>query len=214
MMAANAAVWSFDVISPFAYLALPEVSALPVAVRFRPVLFAGLLGHWGQLGPVEIPAKRLHTYRFCAHEAARRGVPFRFPPLHPFNPLRPMRLLSALDGAPEAVRAVMDYVWRDGGDVADDAAWSRLLAQLHVADEAALIEARGAKEVLRRNTEQAAAEGVFGVPTLSVGGEVFWGLDALPLARAFIDDPAILTRGELARATTLAAAPIAHARKR
>ena len=47
----------FDVISPFAYLAferLPQVlEGCNYAVEYRPVLFAGLLRHWGQKGPAE-----------------------------------------------------------------------------------------------------------------------------------------------------------------
>ena len=52
----------FDVISPYAYLAferLPQaLDGLPVTTAYRPVLFAGLLGQWGQKGPAEIEPKR------------------------------------------------------------------------------------------------------------------------------------------------------------
>lgn len=51
--------WYFDFISPFAYLQFVRLGELAGArLRLRPVLFAGLLQHWGQLGPAEIPAKR------------------------------------------------------------------------------------------------------------------------------------------------------------
>ena len=111
-----ATTWYFDVISPFAYLALREIEDLTksVTIAYRPILFAGLLQHWKHLGPAEIPPKRIHTYRLCVFEAQRRGIPFRFPPAHPFNPLKPLRLLTALDGDPRAVRTVMDCIWREG----------------------------------------------------------------------------------------------------
>ena len=82
-----ATTWYFDVISPFAYLALREIEDLTksVTIAYRPILFAGLLQHWKHLGPAEIPPKRIHTYRLCVFEAQRRGIPFRFPPAHPFN---------------------------------------------------------------------------------------------------------------------------------
>jgi hypothetical protein len=55
----------FDVISPYAYLAferLPEALAgLPVAISYRPLLFAGLLNQWGQKGPAAIEPKRAWT---------------------------------------------------------------------------------------------------------------------------------------------------------
>ena len=55
--------WYFDFVSPFAYLQLMDFKRLPdsLGIRYRPVLFAGLLGHWGQKGPAEIPDKRRRT---------------------------------------------------------------------------------------------------------------------------------------------------------
>ena len=60
----------FDPISPYAYLAfehLPQaLEGCSYVVDYRPVLFAGLLGHWGQLGPAEIEPKRAWTFRQVA----------------------------------------------------------------------------------------------------------------------------------------------------
>ena len=68
-------VWYFDVISPFAALAIPEMEVLCAQheVTFRPVLFAGLLKAFGHLGPAEIPAKRTQTYRIVQWIADERG---------------------------------------------------------------------------------------------------------------------------------------------
>src|SRR5256886_11848213 len=89
--------WVFDVISPFAYLAFPQLSRLPahVDVEFVPVLLAGLLRHFGQLGPAEIPSKRRFTYRFALWRARQLGLPMRMPPAHPLNPLAALRLIIA-----------------------------------------------------------------------------------------------------------------------
>jgi 2-hydroxychromene-2-carboxylate isomerase len=43
-----------------------------------------------------------------------------------------------------------------------------------------------AKARLRRTTEDALAAGAFGVPTILVEGELFWGLDSLPLLERFL----------------------------
>ena len=61
------ATWYFDVVSPYAYLALGEIEELgrTIPITYKPVLFAGLLKHYGHLGPAEIPSKRIHTYRLC-----------------------------------------------------------------------------------------------------------------------------------------------------
>lgn len=68
--------WYFDPISPYAYLAFTELHTLaPLArVRLRPVLFAGLLAHWDNVGPAEIVPKRTWTYRFCAWQAMQKGM--------------------------------------------------------------------------------------------------------------------------------------------
>src|SRR5271169_5030396 len=105
------AVWYFDVVSPFAYLALGEIEALAsesLRIDMKPVLFAAMLNHWGQMGPAEIGPKRTQTYRMCVWKAREKGIEFRFPPAHPFNPLFMLRVLTALDRRPDAVRAVFD----------------------------------------------------------------------------------------------------------
>lgn len=193
--------WYFDVVSPFAFLALPAAEALAARrpVRLRPVVLGALLQRWGQLGPAEVPPKRLHTYRLCQFLAERAGLPFRFPPRHPFRSLEAQRLLAALGGRPDAVRAAFDFVWAEGRDPSDPAGRAALRERLGVADEAALLAETGAKDALRAWTDEAAAAGVFGVPTIVAGGALFWGLDAMPMAEACLADPGLLGRGEMAR---------------
>jgi 2-hydroxychromene-2-carboxylate isomerase len=201
------ATWYFDVISPFSYLALGEVEQLAerMSVVYRPILFAALLEHWSHLGPAEIPPKRLHTYRLCVFEAERRGIAFRFPPSHPFNPIRPLRLIAALDASPGAVRTVMDRIWRDGLDLAIEENWGATCAMLglDVARAAALVEAAETKARLRANTEAAINAGLFGVPTLQIGPELFWGVDALPMARAYLANPDLFNGPEMRRVATI-----------
>lgn len=203
----SAVAWYFDVVSPFAYLALPAV--LGVARRhpvlFRPIVFAAVLTHWGQLGPAEIPPKRTHAYRFCQFLAGRAGLPLRFPPRHPFRSLEALRLITALDGDPDAVQAVFDFIWAEGRDPGEPNEFEALCARLGVADYDALIAERDAKARLRAWTDAAIAAGVFGVPTLAVGDALFWGADAMPMAEAALDDPGLLTRGEMARVANLPA---------
>src|SRR5690348_9010873 len=96
-MAVIRAHWYFDLISPFSYLHLKQFGRLPaeLEIQYIPVLFAGLLKHWEHKGPAEIPAKRIYTYHHVSWLAARLGIPFRFPPSHPFNPLPALRLVIA-----------------------------------------------------------------------------------------------------------------------
>ena len=111
-MATKKIHWVFDVISPFAYLGVKQLSLLPdgVEIEYVPVLFAALLKHHGQLGPAEIPAKRRFTYRFSLWRAQKMGLPMQFPPAHPFNPLAALRLIIAVGSQRHAVERLLDAV--------------------------------------------------------------------------------------------------------
>ena len=187
--------WYFDFVSPYSYLGFHRLKDFSQPIALKPVLFAGLLNHWGQKGPAEIPAKRKWTYRNCVWEAKMLGVPFRFPALHPFNPLPHLRLALAAGCTPEAVKTIFDFVWTTGEDAADPARFASLCDRLK-ADPAKRPEV---KDLLRRNTEQAAARGVFGVPSWVIDGEVFWGADSVDFARAFIADPSVVRNAEVRR---------------
>lgn len=174
----------FDVISPFAYLAFEELprtlEGLSVVVDYRPLLFAGLLQHWGQKGPAEIEPKRAFTFRHVHWWAARHGVPMVTPHQHPFNPLPLLRLLLASGPNRRTVEAVMHHVWREGGDVLDPA---RLQALQERLAPPVPPQSEAVKAALRASTDEAVARGLFGVPSITWGERVFWGLDALPMLR-------------------------------
>ena len=192
----------FDPISPFAHLAferLPQVlEGLSYEVSYRPLLFAGLLKHWGQKGPAEIEPKRAWTFRQAHWIAQQHGLEMATPAHHPFNPLAHLRLLLACapaGGTPNrhTCETVLRHVWQGGGDANDPARLAALTQQLAppVAPDDASV-----KQALKDATAEALARGVFGVPTIEVDGRFFWGLDALPMLAgclrgdAWFDGPA------------------------
>jgi 2-hydroxychromene-2-carboxylate isomerase len=204
--------WYFDIISPFAYLQLAALGRFEdrLQIEYCPVLFAGLLKHWGQLGPAEIPAKRTQTYRMCTFLAQRRGVPFRMPPSHPFNPLPALRLIVALGAEPDIVRTVFDFIFGQGRDIGAAGEMEALAASLGVADLASLTGSSEVKQRLLDNTKAAIADGVYGVPTMSYGGELFWGDDSAELLEAFLQDPDLFQQPEMKRLVDL---PVGQGRR-
>ncbi len=189
--------WYFDFISPFAYLQSEQLATLPskARLRYRPVLFAALLAANGQKGPAEIARKRVFTYRFAVWQAKQLGIALRMPPEHPFNPLPLLRLAIACDCSAEAVHRIFRFVWRDGRLPDLPIEWQELANDLRLPDAQRRIGDADVKDALRRNTDEAIARGVFGVPTLAVGDELFWGADATGMAADYIaagsrwDDP-------------------------
>lgn len=177
----------FDPISPYAYLAferLPQaLEGFSIDVSYRPILFAGLLAHFGQKGPAEIDPKRAWTFRQVHWLAHQHGIAIDTPLQHPFNPLALLRLLIAC--APEtmapnrrACELVLNHVWRGGADANDPARLAALTQEL--AAPLAANDER-VKQALKTTTADAVARGIFGVPTIEVDGKLFWGVDALPM---------------------------------
>jgi 2-hydroxychromene-2-carboxylate isomerase len=202
--------WHFDVISPFACLQWPKVKALAAErdVVLVPVLLAAILSARGQKGPAEIPGKREFTYRHALWQAREAGIALRFPPAHPFNPIAALRLCIAGGNTLPVVDAVFDWIWIQGRPGDSAAALSSLLQRLGIPADALADDA--IKQALRANTDAALQAGVFGVPTLQVGGELFWGNDAHAFALAVERDPALLDDPEMQRVATL---PVGAARQ-
>ncbi len=180
-----------DFISPFAWLAFEQ---LPVALKgisysvtYRPVLFGAILKHHGQLGPAEIAPKRDWTYRHVLWLARSLGVPLQMPHSHPFNPLGLLRLAVACDAGGAPNRYVCDtlfrHVWCGGAEASDAARLQTITAQLAPKRASSSDEV---KAQLKANTDEAIDRGVFGVPMFEVDGKLFWGVDALPMLRAYL----------------------------
>ena len=185
----------FDFISPYAWLgfdALPQaLQGISHRVVHKPVLFAAMLKHHGQLGPAEMPSKRDWTYRQVLWLARQQGTALQLPAMHPFNPLGLLRLAIACGAQGQPSRYVCEkifrHVWCAGQDAADAERLPELAANLNPAQDAS---APSVKQALQAHSAEAIALGVFGVPTWVVDGRLFWGQDALPMLRAYLQGDA------------------------
>jgi 2-hydroxychromene-2-carboxylate isomerase len=179
----------FDYISSNAYLAwirLPEILARTgFELKPVPVLFAGLLEEHGQLGPAEVRPKAIWMFKNNLRKAAQLGVPLNPPVHHPFNPLLALRatsLPSAEAGLGALIRGLFDAVWVNGRHISEPAVVEDVAnaAGLDGAQLVAEAQTLEAKTRLREQTDCAIDDGVFGVPTMQVNDELFWGYDDLP----------------------------------
>lgn len=177
----------FDYISPFAYLASLRIEAIGARLGAQiepiPVLFAGLLNHFGHVGPAEVEPKRRWAFKRALQRADQLGARLQPPPHHPFNPLLALRVTQA---APKkerwaVIHAIFAAAWANGSGVEQADAVRAALDGVD-ADVGQLLQAASTdlvKDGLRAATDRAARDGVFGVPTCLVDDELYWGEDAL-----------------------------------
>lgn len=198
------ATWYFDFISPFAYLQLARFSELPreLDIAIKPVLFSGLLEHFGHKGPAEIPSKRKFIYRFCKWQALRSGVRFRMPPIHPFNPLIPLRMSIALGSTFENVSAIFEFIYGRGLNLEGDAL-RQFCQERGISNLEASLSNPEIKDCLRANTNEAIDAGVFGVPTFVVRDALFWGVDSTEMLLEYLRTPNLFDDPEMVRLSTM-----------
>lgn len=176
----------FDFISPYAFFSWLRVRQFAadydLELTLYPVVFGKLLDHWGQLGPAEIRPKLVSTVKYCYRYAVKNGIELVGPKFHPFNSLAASRMaLRVVSGADQekVIDAIFTSGWSQGRDIGDVAELASILDAVGVdgAGLAAKINDATVKDVLKDNTAKAIEHGVFGVPTMMIDGELFWGND-------------------------------------
>jgi 2-hydroxychromene-2-carboxylate isomerase len=199
--------WYYDFISPYAYLQCHQLDLFTekAIIECKPILFAGLLNHWGQLGPAEIVPKRQWTFEQVAFLAHRHNIPVQMPPMHPFNPIPLLRLAVALDETGRAtianIRRLFNFVWQEHHLPTDADTFTELLREfkLTLSD----ISTPAVKDKLKANGEEALAAQVFGVPTSVIEQKVFWGFDAAEMLLTYLNNDPFWQSDAIAQARVL-----------
>ena len=193
--------WYFDFISPFAYLQFARLESFQGNLEINPipVLFGGLLKHWGQLGPAEIHPKIKFVYRFFKWQADQNSIPFKMPPRHPYNPLASLRLCIAAGGQIEHIRSVFRVIYGEGIQPDETDGILAIAEALEIDNPEAAMSDTEVKNTLRTNTETAIKAGVFGVPTFLIDDQVFWGADATEMMLSYVNNPELFQTSEMRR---------------
>jgi 2-hydroxychromene-2-carboxylate isomerase len=148
--------------------------------------------------PWSFQEDRRANFEEIAQRAAERGLPeVRYPEGWPaesysLKPLRAALLASDEQQLRAVSRALYKTMFVDGQHLADtdtvlDAAERAGMDREFVREG---IELEETKQRLRRQTDEALARGVTGVPTVAIDGELFWGDDRLEEAAAALTDRA------------------------
>lgn len=196
-MTARTIRFYFDYVSPNAYLAwnqLPQLAdKYACQIDAVPVLYAALLDASGTLGPGETPAKGNWMMKNVLRKFALLVLPFQ-PPIHfPFNPVLALRMSILPLEAPlrrKLIDALFEAVWSRSLHVSEPPVVERLANELGLrgADLIAQASQPEIKSQLRQQTDDAITRGVFGVPTMEVGAELFWGYDDFPFLESYLAD--------------------------
>jgi 2-hydroxychromene-2-carboxylate isomerase len=183
----------FDTGSPYAYLAAERIeNVLPEHPRWQPVLLGGLFKLTGR-SSWALGDYRRRQAGMAEIERRARGYglpPIRWPDPWPTDYLAAMRVVTwafqAGQGRELALRAFHDAFQR-GRELSIEAHVLSAAAEVGLDRRAAADAMRdpAIKAALRGATEAAHAHGVFGVPTVDVAGELFWGDDRLEDAGAY-----------------------------
>ncbi|WP_395699120.1 2-hydroxychromene-2-carboxylate isomerase [Aquabacterium sp.] len=184
----------FDVGSPASYLAWTQLPAIcesaGAQLLWRPMLLGGVFQATGNASPAAVPAKGRYMNQDLARFARRYGVPFAHNPHFPINTLQLMRGLIGTQLREPArfqplLAAVFKAMWVDGCNLNDLAVLGRVLAEAGFDPAAmmALVADAEVKAALKASTDEAVRRGVFGAPTMFVGGEMFFGQDRLDFVR-------------------------------
>jgi 2-hydroxychromene-2-carboxylate isomerase len=189
----------FDFLSPFSYFAWlnhREYFAEHTDIEFcyKPVLMGKLFSHFEFPGPGEIRVKRDYELKKCFRYAAKTGIKFSPPEQFPFNPLAIIRLATLSAAGTEQAQVIdliFSAVWAHGIVLEDPELVKEILIKSELKNPEAIFESafeRAAKVELKSNIKMAISKDIFGVPSLAVDKEYFWGNDSLHDLKNYLCD--------------------------
>ena len=178
-------IFYFDFLSPFSYFAWLKLQKQhDLEIIYKPVALGPLLNHWGIKGPGEVQPKREFLLKQCLRYAAKNKIEFTTPKTHPFNSLYALRLAlksTAGEGQNEVIKTLWLAGWKDRIDLGEPEELKHALAQAGLPSEDLFEKSfsREARAELKANIQEAISYGTFGVPSMVVEDELFWGNDAV-----------------------------------
>jgi 2-hydroxychromene-2-carboxylate isomerase len=188
------ATFYYDLGSPYAYLSAERISGLFTAAgleqpEWQPILLGGLFRHFDR-GSWALTEARAEGIAEVERRAAEYGLPkLVWPDPWPGEMLTAMRVATFAKQTGRTVSfslAAFRQQFAAGKDLSDpdNVMIAAAACELHPRALESAVRTKGVKDALREATDEAAAAGAFGVPSVRVGERVFWGDDRLEEAVA------------------------------
>lgn len=195
----------FDFASTYSYLSAMRVDEAAgqrgVKVRWRPFLLGPIFHAQGwNTSPFNIyEIKGRYMWRDMERLCARAELGLVRPDPFPQHSLKAARLATTAAAEawqPALCRAIFAAEFAAGQNISEDETLAGVLDGLGQDPKAwlARTQDQGVKDALHSVTTEAAITGIFGAPSFTVGGELFWGNDRLEQAI----DWALWRRGQAA----------------
>ena len=179
----------FDFGSPTAFLANSRLRQLQqefeLKIYYKPVLLGGIFKATGNSSPVMVAAKGEYMLKHDLPRYAQKySVALKFNPHFPINTLQLMRAATGLldkSNFDSFINTIFKAIWIDGLNMGDEMVLQKVLSDnnFNSHDIFKLASTDSVKEILIENTDSAVKRGLFGVPTIFINGEMFFGQDRL-----------------------------------
>ena len=184
----------FDFASPTAYLAhtqLPAIcDACDASLNYHPALLGGIFKAAANSSPIMVPAKGGYMMSDLARYAKRYDVTLNINTNFPFNSLALMRCAAGIkitqpERLAEYIALMYQAIWVDNLNVNDEASVATLLNEngFDGAAVLALSQDVKVKEALKSTTEDVDSKGAFGLPSMFVDDELYFGQDRLDFVK-------------------------------
>jgi 2-hydroxychromene-2-carboxylate isomerase len=180
-------VFYFDLGSPYAYLTAERISGLFSEAgleqpEWQPILLGGLFQRFDRDSWAKGPGREEGMAEIERRASAYGLPPITWPEPWPGNTLGAMRVATFAKQTGRTVSfalAAFRQAFAAGRDLTDpdNVLIAAAACELHPKALLKAVQTEIVKSALRKATDEAAELGVFGVPSLVVDGEVFWGDD-------------------------------------
>ena len=183
----------FDFVSPYTFISFQQIKTLKFKHDFKfslkPILLGGLHNLNKITAPAFIPAKARFMIRDCKMVSDKYKISFKFNSYFPIKTVNLMRgvLIAEEDGiASEYIDKIFEALWVSGLNLNDQAIIDKVLKNLDINPKtfALRLSNQNLKDELKKRTQAAFENGIFGAPTFYVNKKVFWGQDRLEFALA------------------------------
>ena len=180
----------FDFISPYSYLAFKKIKLLDktkkLNINYKPILLGGLHKLGGITAPAFNERKMKNMKNDCELVALKNNIDFKWNNKFPINTLNLMRgYLVINDEIKERYFEIcFDAYWKDNLDISSESEIVKILDICDINKNKFFEDVKNekTKDELKKLTDIAFKNDIFGAPTFVVNKKIFWGQDRLDYA--------------------------------